>query len=261
MTTNNALQSVIDTLNSIPNPPDLEIPNVFDLLSNFWSGNLGIINGLRLEPFISLLQPVYDFLTERRCVWFFGERCFRITDIFDNWLVELVQGLIDSFLTSLLAPIQDMFRDILGGLMLPGLPSLSISQPDWGYINIQFRPGFEFLRFFDRFQLRCPSFRCLTMVAMRMLSFRTASTSPASLSRLRLSLVRSRLIAMKPATRRVTRRATRRATGRAIHCATPGATPGATQVAPPVATGRATPAVTIAVTIVVIFFARSERIY
>ena len=164
-TTNNALQGVIDALNSVTNPPDLQTPNVFDLLSNFWSLNLGIINGLTLEPFINLLQPVYDFLTERRCVWFFGEHCFRITDIFDNWLVDLVQGLIDEFLRPLLAPIQDMFRDIMGDLMLPGLPSLSISRPNWGYLNIQNRFGFEFLRFFDRFRLRCPSFRCLTMDA------------------------------------------------------------------------------------------------
>ena len=165
-TTNNALQGVIDALNSVTNPPDLQTPNVFDLLSNFWSRNLGIINGLTLEPFIDLLQPVNDFLTEWRCVDLgFTRPCFRITDVFDNWLAGLVQGAIDAFLTPLLTPIQDMFRDIMGDLMLPGLPSLSIWRPNWGYLNIQYRFGFEFLRFFDRFRLRCPSFRCLTMDA------------------------------------------------------------------------------------------------
>ena len=163
-TTNNALQSVIDTLNLIPNPPDLQIPNVFDLLSNFWSLNLGIINGLRLEPFISLLQPVYDWLRERRCVGFFSQHCFRITDIFDNWLVELVQDIIDSFLTPLLAPIQNMFRDILGDLMLPGLPSLGISRPNWSYSwSVRYGLGFRFLRFGSEFLRINPRLRCLTM--------------------------------------------------------------------------------------------------
>ena len=137
------MQSVTDTLDSISFPPQLSVPNVFNLLSDFMSWNIGIIGALSMDAFISFLQPVYDFLTKRRCFWFFGEHCFRIMDIFDNWLVKFVSGIIDSILKPLLEPIKELFA----GLALPSLPSLYIPRPNWSLPSFSIDFNFNLLNF------------------------------------------------------------------------------------------------------------------
>lgn len=134
--TNNALQSVIDTLDLIQFPPDFTVPNVFLNLRNFMSLNLKIINILSMERFIKFLRPVYDWLIKRRCFsinlgfWgTLGPWCFSIKDIFDNWLVGFVSGIIDFFLKPFLIPIKTLFEGL--GLALPSLPSLSLPLPRW----------------------------------------------------------------------------------------------------------------------------------
>ena len=115
-------------MDSIQFPPDFSVPNVFSKLKNFMSLNLKLINTLSMAPFIDLLEPIYDWLVKRRCFWFFGEHCFSIKDIFDNWLIRFVSGIIDFFLSPLLEPMQLLFQ----GLSLPSLPSLSLSpRPNW----------------------------------------------------------------------------------------------------------------------------------
>ena len=127
-TTNNALQSVIDAIDSIQFPPDLSVPNVFSNLKNFMFRNRRIINTLSMEPVIKVLKPAYDFLRKERCVnVVFTKYCFRIKDIFDNWLADYVSGIIDSELKPLLSPIKELFQK----LSLPSLPSLSLSLPNW----------------------------------------------------------------------------------------------------------------------------------
>ena len=145
-TTNDALQSVIDAIDSIQFPPDFSVPNVFYNLRNFMSWNLNIINILSMEPIINVLRPVYNWLTQRRCFSLVVTRyCFRITDIFDNWLVRFVSGIIDSFLRPLLNPIRQLFQ----GLALPSLPSLSLPQPNWAV------PGFSIDFDVGRLNLQC----------------------------------------------------------------------------------------------------------
>ena len=145
--TNNALQSVMNSLDSISFPPKLSVPNVFNLLSDFMSLNIGIINALSMEAFIDFLQPIYDFLTKERCFVFIVKFCFRIADIFDNWLVRFVSGIIDDVLKPVLEPIKELFR----GFALPSLPSLDILQPSWSL------PGFSI-----DFNVNILDFPCLT---------------------------------------------------------------------------------------------------
>ena len=137
----------MDSLDSIPFPPQLSVPNVFNLLSDFMSWNIGIIDALSMDAFIDFLQPIYDWLTKRRCFWFFGTHCFSIKDIFDNWLVRFVSGIIDFFLQPLLEPIKELFR----GLALPSLPSLNLDLPSWSL------PSFSI-----DFNVKLLDFPCLT---------------------------------------------------------------------------------------------------
>ena len=134
--TNNALQSVIDTLDSTRFPPDFSVPRVFRDMLNFISRYSNIINALSLEAVVRFLRPIYEFLTKRRCfsidLWFttLGPWCFSIKDIFNNWLVRFVSGLIDRFLSPLFIPIKKLFERLFKAL--PSLPSLSLPQlPNW----------------------------------------------------------------------------------------------------------------------------------
>jgi hypothetical protein len=143
--TNNALQSVIDTIDSTRFPPDISVPRVFRDMLRFISRHINIINGLSLGPLIGILKPIYEFLTKRRCFWFFGKHCFSIKDIFNNWLVRFVSGLIESVLNPLFYPLRNLLNRLFDAL--PSLPSLSLPLPNWAAPNFSIDFDVDILNF------------------------------------------------------------------------------------------------------------------
>ena len=144
--TNNALQSVIDTIDSTRFPPDISVPRVFRDMLRFISRHINIINGLSLGPLIGILKPIYEFLTKRRCFsLFFWKACFSIKDIFNNWLVRFVSGLIESFLSPLFNPLKKLLNRLFDAL--PSLPSLSLPLPNWAAPNFSIDFDVDILNF------------------------------------------------------------------------------------------------------------------
>merc|ERR1712230_279789 len=99
----------------------------------------GLIGKLSMQAVVNFLRPIHDFLTKRRCFWFFGRRCFRIMDVFNNWLVRFVNGIINTFLRPLMRPLERLFS----GLSLPSLPGLSLPNPSMPAINVNYNNHWE----------------------------------------------------------------------------------------------------------------------
>jgi hypothetical protein len=91
--TNRALQAVIDLVDrSAPALPNL---NVFNGLVAFMNKFSSLIQGLSMGPLGIELNKIYLFLTARRCFKFITwDICFSIKDIFDNWVIRFVEGII-----------------------------------------------------------------------------------------------------------------------------------------------------------------------
>jgi hypothetical protein len=91
--TNRALQAVIDLVDrSAPALPNL---NVFNGLVAFMNKFSSLIQGLSMGPLGIELDKIYLFLTARRCFKFITwDICFSIKDIFDNWVIRFVEGII-----------------------------------------------------------------------------------------------------------------------------------------------------------------------
>ena len=169
--TNKALQSVIDAINSIQfNHMDFNFPDVFDFLNDFMFTNLKLINILSMDPLIKLLKPVYDWLNKKRCFWIVWEKfCFRIKDIFSNWLITFVNGIINSFLKPLLSPIKKLFAS----LKLPSLPSLKLGAAfpsftidfDAGNFNI---PCLDYDDTAESFEEKCFDFPTLKLPSLNL---------------------------------------------------------------------------------------------
>ena len=121
--TNRALQAVIDLVDrSAPALPNL---NVFNGLVAFMNKFSSLIQGLSMGPLGIELNKIYLFLTARRCFWVLSwEVCFSIKDIFDNWLIRFVEGIIGQILMPLGLVVKALFEKL--GLItfeLPGLPT------------------------------------------------------------------------------------------------------------------------------------------
>eukprot|EP00964_Phaeocystis_antarctica_P039468 scaffold22580_cov76-Phaeocystis_antarctica.AAC.1 len=126
--TNRALQAVIDLVDrSAPALPNLDAFNGIVAFINKFSS---IIDALSVGELGEYLSKIYQFLTKRRCFCYlpnpFGRCpsvCFSIKDIFDNWVVKFVSGIIGAILVPLGWAVKDLFAKLGLGLTfeLPGL--------------------------------------------------------------------------------------------------------------------------------------------
>ena len=138
-----SLKTLLQTANGLSNKVSLPtLPSVTALQAaiDFKNQHWDIMKLFAFTAVINFLKPISDFLNKKRCVTWKESytikikifrrkikkkitikinRCFRIKDIFNNFLVKFVNGIIDSFLKPLMSPLQALFAPFL-------LPSLNI---------------------------------------------------------------------------------------------------------------------------------------
>ena len=132
--TNRALQAVIDQVDrSAPALPNLD---VFNGLVAFMNKFSSLIDALSMGPLGIELDKIYQFLIKRRCFCYmwnpFGRCptvCFRIVDIFDNWVVSFVNGIIGTILMPLGWAVEALFKKLgltfeLPVLDTPAMPTV-----------------------------------------------------------------------------------------------------------------------------------------
>ena len=138
-----SLKTLLQTANGLSNKVSLPtLPSVTALQAaiDFKNQHWDIMKLFAFTAVINFLKPISDFLNKKRCVTWKESytikikifrrkikkkitikinRCFRIKDIFNNFLVKFVNGIIDSFLKPLMSPLKALFAPFL-------LPSLNI---------------------------------------------------------------------------------------------------------------------------------------
>ena len=128
--TNRALQAVIDQVDrSAPALPNLD---AFNGLVAFMNKFSSLIDALSMGPLGIKLGEIYQFLTVRRCfcylprIWPMSScpsTCIRIVDIFDNWLIKFVNGIIGTILKPLGWAVEALFKKLGLTFELPWLPT------------------------------------------------------------------------------------------------------------------------------------------
>jgi len=128
--TNRALQAVIDQVDrSAPALPNLD---AFNGLVAFMKKFSSLIDVLSMGKIGIELGKIYRFLTVRRCfcylprIWPMSacpSVCFSIKDIFDNWLMKFVNGIVASFLIPVGWAVEALFKKLGFTFELPGLPT------------------------------------------------------------------------------------------------------------------------------------------
>ena len=95
----------------------------FDIVIRYYEENKNTLKFAFITSVSNILRPVYDVLNKRHCVWiFWSKHCFRLKDLFDNWIYNLVSGMFDLLMIPFLLPVEQTVKKLI-----PTLPNIGIN--------------------------------------------------------------------------------------------------------------------------------------